>query len=139
MRTVRVLPPIEALPVWWGLSWRQTRKMTSLDRSTLFKHLWAYIQRFLRSLSVFILLLHIIASMQCNSEVFSTMVVCIAAKRRYFFFSNGMLPENTEPFFHFFDTFKFPSHWAVKGNIDEVCLLSLLKGARWAAQPLCIG
>ena len=43
-----------------------------------------------------------------------------------------MLPENTEPFFNFFfDTFKFPSHWAVKGNVDEVRLLSLPKDVRW--------
>ena len=84
-QTVRVLPPIKALPVWWGLSWCQTRKMTSLDSSTLFKHLWACIQRFLRSLSVFILLLHIIVLMQCNLEASNTMAVCVAAKKRYFF------------------------------------------------------
>ena len=72
-----------------------------IGQEHIVKHLWAYIQRFLRSLSVFILLLHIIASVQRNSEASNTMAVYIAATSS---FSNGMPPENTEPFFRFFDT-----------------------------------
>lgn len=85
------------------------RKMASLDSSTLFRHLWACIQRFLSEIfkCICITVTH---NRLCPNVIQKLLIQWLSVQlpgEGASFFSNGITPENTELFFSFFGTLSF--------------------------------